>query len=79
MIYIEGIIKETMDKYASIIRNENDLLKALEIIKELEEILNEEEILSKKYFELKDMTTVSLLILEGALNRKQSLGSHFII
>ncbi|AFS77102.1 L-aspartate oxidase NadB [Gottschalkia acidurici 9a] len=76
---IEKSLKYTMDKHVSIVRNKGGLLKAFNMVKELEELINKEKVLDKKYFELKNMISVSLLIIEGALGRSESLGAHFII
>ena len=76
---IEKNLKCTMDKHVSIARNKGGLLKAFNTVKELEKLINQEKVLDKKYFELKNMIYVSLLIIEGALSRNESLGAHFII
>ncbi|WP_456419407.1 fumarate reductase (CoM/CoB) subunit TfrA [Methanocaldococcus infernus] len=72
--YIEKV-KKLMWNHVSIIRNEEGLKKALKEIKsiDLENVGGN----LQKYFELKNMITVSKLVIESALYRKESRGAHY--
>lgn len=76
---IEMMLRDTMTENVSIIRIKKDLLYALDIIEKLEDKLLEETHRGKKFFEIKNMLTVSKLITKAAINREESIGSHFIV
>ena len=78
LLEIEHALRDTMTRNVSIIRTETDLSRALKIIQQLEMKLSEYNT-SKKLLELKNMISVSKLIVLAALNRKESIGTHFII
>ena len=78
LLKIENELREKMTRNVSIVRNKKELLSSLKEINELESILNNEKSLNKKYFELKNMLIVSKLIIQAALSREESIGSHFI-
>jgi len=69
----------TMDKYVAISRNQIDLTKAKEIISGINDLLDENPMNDIYYYELMNMATVALLIIEAALERKKSLGAHYRI
>lgn len=75
---IENELREAMTEDVSIVRNKQSLMSALGKINMLDNDLGNEKILNIKYFELKNMITVSKLIIKGALKRTESIGSHFI-
>ncbi|KXG73688.1 L-aspartate oxidase [Thermotalea metallivorans] len=74
---IKGRLKNTMDQHVSIIRSEEGLKKAWREIEDIKAMLRMQEEESIPYYELLNMTTVALLIIEGALKRKDSLGGHY--
>jgi succinate dehydrogenase / fumarate reductase flavoprotein subunit len=79
-------LKTVMTSQVGIFRNESDLLLAKKKIKELKERLNHVGLKQKgmafnyefiQYVELEGMLHVAEVIVEGALPRKESRGSHF--
>jgi len=79
-------LKTLMTSQVGIFRNELDLLLAKKMIKELKERLNHVGLKQKgiafnyefiQYLELDGMLHVAEVIVEGALARKESRGSHF--
>ncbi|ENN95922.1 succinate dehydrogenase flavoprotein subunit [Methanocaldococcus villosus KIN24-T80] len=74
-------LREIMWKYVSLIRNKEGLEKAKseinEIGKYLDEINTSSPLYLQKYFELKNMITVSKLVIDSALYRKESRGAHY--
>ncbi|SHK38019.1 L-aspartate oxidase [Paramaledivibacter caminithermalis] len=75
---IKEKIREVMNKYVFIFRNEEGLNKALIIIKEIIEELNRYRKDSVEYYECVNIATVAYLIIISALKRKKSLGSHIV-
>ena len=70
-------LKELMWDYAGIVRNEKDLLKAkLEIDRLKSEFMRDKKCLNKDEYEYRNMLTISSLIVECALARKESRGAH---
>ncbi|AOY75429.1 L-aspartate oxidase [Clostridium formicaceticum] len=72
-------LKNIMQNQVSIIRNKTELQKALIEIKKMKEALekNQKEIIS--YYELNNMLTVALLIIEAAIKRRESVGAHYLV
>jgi len=79
-------LKSLMTTQVGIFRKESDLRSAKEKIKELKERSNQVEIKQRglafnyewiQYLELEGMLHVAEVIVEGALTRKESRGSHF--
>jgi succinate dehydrogenase / fumarate reductase flavoprotein subunit len=79
-------LKTLMTSQVGIFRKESDLLSAKKKIKELKERLNHVGVKQKdiafnyefiQYLELEGMLHVAEVIVEGALARKESRGSHF--
>jgi len=70
-------IQETMTKYVGIIRNEQGLKKAASIINEIRERYNSLTGFSLTKLEVLSMLTVSVLVIESALERKESRGAHY--
>ncbi|MBP1933906.1 L-aspartate oxidase [Ammoniphilus resinae] len=74
---VQGI----MWNYASVVREEKHLCQGLQMLEEIAEQLEQVSIQHGKelfsYFELKNMLTVGSLVFRGALERKESRGSHW--
>jgi L-aspartate oxidase len=70
-------IRDTMNKYVFIVRKEEGLNEAYKIIKKYVDDLGKINVFSRYYYETLNMAQCALLIIEAALNRKESLGSHF--
>lgn len=70
-------IRETMSKYVFIVRNLEGLELAKRIISKHYNNLKKINIFSRYYYETLNMATVALIIIEQALNRKESVGCHF--
>lgn len=79
-------IKALMTSQVGIFRKESDLLTARKGVKELKERLKKVDIKQRsltfnyelvKYLELEGMLQLAEVIVEGALARKESRGSHF--
>ena len=75
---IKETIRRTMNKYAFIFRREEDLRKAYIIIREILEKLCTVSKENIEYYECINIATVAYLIVDSALKRKESLGSHII-
>lgn len=71
-------LKKIMDESANILRSENKLLEALDKIKKLKAVYENKCCNEKEFMEFKNMLIVSELIISMALDRKDSLGSHFM-
>jgi len=72
-------LKETMNKYVSIIRTRQGLKEAYQIIDRINYGLKEYRQRSIQYFELINMITVARKIVEAAYIRTESLGAHYLI
>lgn len=70
-------IQNTMTKYVGIVRNEQGLLKAAEVIKDLRERYGNLTGFSLIKLEVANMLTVARLVIESALERKESRGAHY--
>lgn len=70
-------IQSTMTKYVGIIRNEQGLKTAEYIIKGLREKFKELTGFSLVKLEVANMLTVATLVIEAALERKESRGAHY--
>lgn len=66
-----------MEQSVSIVRSEKDLKKACKEIEILGHSLSWENQNPIQYYEAINMYTVALLIIKGALKRKESLGAHY--
>lgn len=74
---LKGRLKDTMNRHVSIIRTEKGLEQAQGEVEKIKKILEENPENSIPYYELKNMTHVALLIIQGALKRKENLGGHY--
>jgi L-aspartate oxidase len=70
-------IQETMTKYVGIIRDEQGLKKAAGIINEIQEKYNSLTGFSLVKLEVSNMLVVAQLVIESALERKESRGAHY--
>jgi len=75
---IKPKLQELMWEKVGIIRRKKELQDALEQINQWEKQVNIENTINQELAELKNMLTVSKLIVGAALKRKGSLGAHFI-
>lgn len=71
-------LKKVMEYNLGIVRTEDKIKKALKMIDSLESELSLHKIDDKIYYEALNMIIVSRLISISALNRKESLGAHYI-
>lgn len=76
---IRAEIREVMDKYVFIVRTEEGLTMAKKIMERHYNNLVKINVLSRYYYDTLNMVTVALLIINAALSRKDSLGSHYRI
>ncbi len=76
---IKARINKVMGKYVFIFRNENGLNKALRILKKIGEDAHKSRKESRGYYECINMLTVAYLIVDSALKRQESLGSHIMV
>ncbi|KMT20913.1 L-aspartate oxidase [Clostridium cylindrosporum] len=74
---IKDNIKEIMEKYVGVIKNDENLTRSLDTINKIKQSLENNLKLSKDYFEVINIVTVSKLIIEGAIKRKENIGAHF--
>ncbi len=72
-------IREIMDKYVSIVRTPEGLEIARNIIEKHYHNLMKLEVMSRYYYETLNMATCALLIINAAIARKESIGSHYRI
>jgi L-aspartate oxidase len=70
-------IQNTMTKHVGIIRNEQGLIKAANIINGIYEKYRDLEGFSLIKLEVENMLTVAGLVIESALERKESRGAHY--
>lgn len=70
-------LKGIMVKFCGIVRNEYTLNLGLTHIKELLEKLDSAKLDTVRAMELYNMALVAYKVVEGAINRKESVGSHF--
>ena len=71
-------LQNIMWNYVGIIRNEKNLLKAGEELLQIEKEFNKKDVCNdKNEYELRNMLTIAKVIVESALFRKESRGSHF--
>ena len=76
---IKTEIKEIMHKYVGVIRTTDGLEIAKKIIgKHLNNLRNNPN-RSKDYFIILNIATCAYLIIDSAVNRKESIGCHYII
>lgn len=74
---IRADVREVMDKYVFIVRTEEGLTLAKKIMDRHYKNLIKINVLSRYYYETLNMVTVALLIINAALARKESIGSHY--
>lgn len=72
-------IRDMMDKYVSIVRTSEGLEMAKKIIERHYKNLKKFNVLSRYYFETLNMATCALLVINAAIERKESIGCHFRI
>jgi len=72
------MLTNSMWENVSIKRKEINLKNTLKIVEYLESDLDSYKSLSYDYFETRNMLLASKAIIKSAINRKESLGSHFI-
>lgn len=70
-------IRDIMDKYVSIVRTKEGLDIAKKIIERHYNNLKKINVMSRYYFETLNMATCALIIIDAALERKESIGCHF--
>lgn len=70
-------LKHIMSEYVFIFRKKHDLIKALKLMNEMD-VSEFDECHSQEAFELRNMILVAKLIIEAAIQREISLGSHII-
>ena len=70
-------IRDVMSKYVFIVRKEEDLLLAKKLLTKHYNNLKKINVFSRYYYETINMVTVALLIIDQALERKESIGCHF--
>ena len=70
-------IQDAMTKYVGIIRNEDGLIKASNTIRDIRNRFSSLTGFSLVKLEVANMLTVSRLVIESAIERKESRGAHF--
>ncbi len=74
-----ALIKKTMSKYVGAVRTQSGLKKAQEIIKEIYNSLEKAYFSTPYEYKIFNMCQISLMIIEGAIERKESIGAHYIL
>ncbi|MGM9969377.1 MAG: L-aspartate oxidase [Anaeroplasma sp.] len=72
-------IREIMDKYVSIVRTNDGLEIAKNIIEKHYNNLMKIKVMTRYYYETLNMATCALLIINAAIAREDSIGSHYRI
>ena len=79
---IENHIKLNMQKYVTILRSERGLKNALDILnkneKSLHKLNSEKKLNTLNYTKIKNMLVTGKVIIKSALERKKSLGPHYM-
>ncbi|MDL2287740.1 L-aspartate oxidase [Eubacteriales bacterium OttesenSCG-928-G02] len=75
---IEIKIKETMSSCAGAVRKKTDLIKAKNIFDAIFNTLDDVILETPDEFKIYNMLTTAMLIVNGAINRKESVGAHYI-
>ena len=73
------LIKKTMSKYAGPVRTFNGLNTALEIINDVYNKIKSSKLVSPDHFKIFNMCQVALMIIKASLERKESIGAHYIL
>ena len=75
---IKNKIKDIMWNYAGILRNEALLRKGLFELEEIKKLIENKTVFSDfNYYEIRNMLTVAEIVINSALERKESIGAHF--
>ncbi len=72
-------IKETMSKYVGAVRTPNGLKTALEIIKEIYSHFENAHLVKQYDYKVYNMCQMALEVINSAINRKESVGAHYIV
>lgn len=72
-------IQNLMQKYVGVVRKTDELKLAKNIIKKHVDNLSKYTNYTKNYFRVLNTATTALLIVEGAIDRKKSIGCHYVI
>jgi fumarate reductase (CoM/CoB) subunit A len=74
-------VKQAMGRYAMVLRNENGLKRCRNHLNDcnvrLEEMKEKDTLSALRYFEVRNMIVTSKLVVQSALMRKESRGSHY--
>jgi len=76
-IQMKKKLGQLMDEYVGIVRTEKGLLFAQGQVSEMYDMLNAYPNNNKFYYEALNMVETALLIIKGAIDRKESLGCHY--
>ncbi len=71
-------IQRLMRKYAGITRRQEGLASSLQELRRIEEALQKKKCLNKDFMECYNMLTVSKLVINKAMMRKESVGAHYM-
>jgi len=78
---IESRVKTTMSLYASVLRNEKSLKKARSVLEACQTQINSPELTGgdsgREYYRVRNMVTTAHLVVQSALARDESRGSHY--
>lgn len=78
---IERELTYAMTRYVSILRSQEGLIKCRRKVEDLEKRLDSldsvQKVSSPRRFRLRNMIRVAQLVVEAAISRRQSLGSHY--
>ena len=78
---IESCLKATMSRYAGVLRTKEGLEKARALLESCQTRLNTPECTAtgagREYFRVRNMVTTAHLVVQSALARDKSLGSHY--
>ena len=75
---LRSTIQQLMSDYCHVIRNSTGLKYALERVSEIKDLLETIYDESNQYIEVLNIATVAKAVLEAAIQRPESIGSHFV-
>lgn len=74
-----NVIKKTMSKYAGPVRTRSGLMTALSVLEQIYYEINNAKLCNPYEYKIFNMCQVSLMIVKSALERKESVGAHYIL
>ena len=78
---IESRVKATMNRYAGVLRTEEGLKMALSVLESCQIQINDNKLKgadsNREYYRVRNMVTTARIVVQSALAREKSVGSHY--